>query len=466
LSQTGTKPQIEDPPASLTGEIGEEGSFDPELNARLIAQLRLLWGKRGFLGKAVVAGLLVGWVIAFLIPARYDSMVQLMPPDNQSSSGMMMLGALAAKSGGNGLGAVAGDLLGVKSSGALFVGVLSSRTVQDRLIERFQLRKVYSVRFEEDARKKLAERTNLAEDRKSGIIGITVTDRDPRRAAAIAQAYVEELNQLVAELSTSAAHRERVFLEERLKAVKQDLDDASQKFSQFASKNTAIDIKDQGRAMVEAAATLQGQMIAAESELKGLEEIYSSNNVRVRAVQARITELQRQLQKLGGNETAGANQPKSPDSLYPSIRELPILGVTWSDLYRRTRIQETVYETLTQQYELAKVQEAKETPSVKVLDAARVPERKSFPPRTFIVCATALAFLGASVFGLMARTQWNEADAMDPTKLFAQEVFQTVNQRMPWSTPKGADPQEKAHRGWRRLVRAEESAKESESSAK
>jgi uncharacterized protein involved in exopolysaccharide biosynthesis len=466
VSQTGTKPQIEDPPPSMAEELGEEGSFSPELNAKLIAQMRLLWRERGFLGKAVVAGLVVGCVIAFLIPARYDSMVQLMPPDNQSSSGMMMLGALAAKSGGNGLGAVAGDLLGVKSSGALFVGVLSSRTVQDRLIERFQLRKVYSVRFEEDARKKLAERTNLAEDRKSGIIGITVTDRDPRRAAAIAKAYVEELNQLVAELSTSAAHRERVFLEERLSAVKQDLDDASQKFSQFASKNAAIDIKDQGRAMVEAAATLQGQMIAAKSELKGLEEIYSSNNVRVRAVQARITELQRQLQKLGGNEPAGANQTKSPDSLYPSIRELPILGVTWSDLYRRTRIQETVYETLTQQYELAKVQEAKETPSVKVLDAARIPERKSFPPRTGIVSATALAFLGASVFGLMARTQWNEADAMDPTKLFAQEVFHTMNQYMPWSTPKGSDLQAMAHRGWRRLVRAEDSVKESEPSAK
>jgi capsule polysaccharide export protein KpsE/RkpR len=466
VSQTGTKPQIEEPLPSIAEEVGEEGSFGPELNARLIAQLRLLWGERGFLGKALVAGLLVGCVIAFLIPARYDSTVQLMPPDNQSSSGMLMLGQLAAKSGGSSLGAVAGDLLGVKSSGALFVGVLSSRTVQDRLIERFQLRKIYSARFEEDARKKLAERTSLAEDRKSGIIAITVTDRDPRRAAAIAQAYVEELNQLVAELSTSAAHRERVFLEERLSAVKQDLDDASQKFSQFASKNTAIDIKDQGRAMVEAAATLQGQMIAAKSELKGLEEIYSSNNVRVRAVQARITELQRQLQKLGGNETSGANQAKSADSLYPSIRELPILGVTWSDLYRRTRIQETVYETLTQQYELAKVQEAKETPSVKVLDAARVPERKSFPPRTLIVCATALAFLGASVFGLMARTQWNEADAMDPTKLFAQEVFHTMNQHMPWSTPKGSDLQAMAHRGWRRLVNAEDSAKESEPSVK
>jgi capsule polysaccharide export protein KpsE/RkpR len=464
VSQTGTKPQIEDPLPPMAEEMREEGSFGPELNAKLIAQLRLLWGDRGFLGKVLVAGLLVGCVIAFLIPARYDSTVQLMPPENQSSSGMMMLGALAAKSG-NGLGAVAGDLLGVKSSGALFVGVLSSRTVQDRLIERFQLRKVYSIRLEEDARKKLAERTSLGEDRKSGIITISVTDRDPQRAAAIAQAYVEELNQLVAELSTSAAHRERVFLEERLGAVKQDLDDASQKFSQFASKNTAIDIKDQGRAMVQAAATLQGQMIAAESELKGLEEIYSSNNVRVRAVQARITELQRQLQKLGGNETP-ANQTKSPDSPYPSIRELPLLGVTWSDLYRRTQIQETVYETLTQQYELAKVQEAKETPSVKVLDAARVAERKSFPPRTLIVCATALTFLGASVFGLIARKGWNEMDTTDPTKVFAQEVFHTVNQHMPWSTPNGSRLHAMAHSGWGRLSRSEDSIKKPESSEK
>lgn len=465
MSQIGTKPQIEDPPPPMAEEISEEASFGPELNAKLIAHLRLLWGKRRLLGNAIVAGLLVGCAIAFLIPARYDSTVQSMPPDNQSSSGMMMLGALAAKSGGNGLGAVAGDLLGVKSSGALFVGVLSSRTVQDRLIERFQLRKVYSVRLEEDARKKLAERTSLSEDRKSGIISITVTDRDPQRAAAIAQAYVEELNQLVAELSTSSAHRERVFLEERLSAVKRDLDDASQKFSQFASKNTAIDIKDQGRAMVEAASTLQGQMIAAESELKGLEEIYSSNNVRVRAVQARITELQRQLQKLDGDGTSGANQTRSSDSPYPSIRELPLLGVTWSDLYRRTRIQETVYETLTQQYELAKVQEAKEIPSVKVLDAARVPERKSFPPRTFIVCATALAFLGASMFGLMVRAQWNETDPLDPAKVFAQEVFQTMNQSMPWSKPRGSDRQATPQDGWSRLA-GEDSAKKSEPNEK
>jgi uncharacterized protein involved in exopolysaccharide biosynthesis len=439
VPQTGLKTQLDTPPPAVVEDVAYEPASSDELEEKLVAYLRMVWASRWFLGKALLAGLVLGLLVAFLIPARYESTVQLMPPDSQSNSGMMMLGALAAKSGGSNMGAVASDLLGVKSSGALFVGVLGSRTVQDRLIARFDLRKVYGLKLEMDTRKKLAERTSLSEDRKSGIITINVTDRDPQRAAAIAQSYVDELNQLVAELSTSSAHREREFLEGRLTAVKHDLDEASQKFSQFASKNTAIDIKEQGRAMVQASATLEGQLIAAQSELKGLEEIYSSNNVRVRSVQARIAELQRQLEKLGGSTGAENEGGKSPQaSGYPSIRQLPILGVTWADLYRRTQIQETVYETLTQQYELAKVQEAKETPSVKVLDAAGIPERKSFPPRGLITIATGMAFLAAAILFLLARKQWNETDAADPTKLFAQEVFQSVSHRISWVSWNGA----------------------------
>ena len=438
-----------------------------ELRAKAIGQLRLFWNERALLGKALLAGILVGCLVAFLIPARYESTVQLMPPDSQSTTGMAMLAALTAKPGNSNLGGIAGDLLGVKSSGALFIGVLSSRTVQDRVVQRFQLKKVYSLRLDEDARKKLQERTGLSEDRKSGIIDIAVVDRDPRRAAAIAEAYVVELNQLVTELSTSGAHRERVFLEERLKAVKQDLDDDSQKFSQFASKNAAIDIKEQGRAMVDAASKLQGEKIAAESELKGLEQIYMPNNVRVRAAQARISELQSQLEKLGGKGTgAGDQTAASSQALYPTIRELPILGVTWADLYQRMRIQETVFEALTQQYEFAKVQEAKETPSVKVLDAARVPERKSSPPRTLITLLVAFSFMGAAALWVFARTQWDETDAKDPGKLFAQEIFQSVSQHVPWAPANGSGLQATSSKTWDRWVRSRAAEKDSEPSSK
>ncbi len=431
--------------------------FSPEARAKTVEQLRFFWSRRGFLGKSFGIGLLAGLLIAFLIPVRYESTVQLMPPDSQSGTGAMMMAALTAKAGAtSSLGSMAGDLLGVKSNGALFVGVLGSRTVLDRLVQRFDLKRVYGVHLDEDARKKLASRTNVAEDRKSGIISISVTDHDPNRAAALSGAYVEELNQLTAELSTSGAHRERVFLEGRLAAVKKDLDDASVKFSQFASKNATIDIKDQGRAMVEAASRIEGEKIAAESELRGLEQIYTPNNVRVRAIQARIGELQTQMEKLGGktgsNGQAGTSTPDgqnadSSQASYPTIRQLPLLGVTWADLYRNSKIQETVFEVLTQQYELAKVDEAKETPSVKVLDAPIVPERKSFPPRGLITLFVGFLFLGVAVISLFFRSQWNETDASDPGKQFAQEVFHSVGRHLPWTYGNGT--QTESRNAWK-----------------
>jgi len=365
--------------------------------------------------------------VGFLIPKECQANKQLMAPNSQAGRTSALLAA--ATRGGAGLAGIAGDLLGAKNSGALFVGILGSRTVQDRLIEQFDLRRVYgsSKMKMEDARNSLAKHTGVSEDRKSGIIAITVTDRDPQRAAALASAYVKELDRLVAEVSTSAARRERIFLEERLHAVKQDLDASATKFSEFASKNTAIDIPAQGKAMVEAAATLQGQLIAAESELRGLEAMYTDQNVRVRALRARVAELRAQLGKIGGDSgAAGALSSKSDPSLYPSIRQLPLLGVTYADLYRQTKIEETVFELLTQQYELAKVQEAKEIPSVKVLDAAVVPTKKSFPPRSLVlVFGTAFSFLGACAW-IFAKRYYAAIDPQEPGKLLAEEVVATV----------------------------------------
>jgi uncharacterized protein involved in exopolysaccharide biosynthesis len=310
---------------------------------RNAAHARLLWERRRFLLRWTVIGLVVSLGVAFLVPSRYLATTQLMPPDNQSDGGAAAFLAAAGRSG-SGLGGLAGDLLGIKNSSALFVGILSSRTVQDRLIEQFDLRKEYGDSKMEDARLDLAKHTGVSEDRKSGIISISVWDHNPQRSADLAGAYVKELDRLVAEVSTSAARRERIFLEDRLQAVKQDLDASAMKFSEFASKNTAIDIPAQGKAMVEAAATLQGQLIAAESELHGLQAIYTDQNVRVKALRARVSELRTQLGKIGGEAGgAGALSQKSDPSLYPSIRQLPVLGVTYADLYRRTKIQETVF---------------------------------------------------------------------------------------------------------------------------
>jgi capsule polysaccharide export protein KpsE/RkpR len=301
--------------------------------------------------------------------------------------------------------------------------------VQDGLIAKFNLKRVYHDAKIEDARKDLSQHTDVSEDRKSGIITIAVTDHDAKRASAMAQSYVDELDRLVAQVSTSSARRERIFLEGRLQDVKTDLDLAAKNFSEFASRNTAIDIPAQGKAMVEAAAGLQGQLIAAQSELSGLRTIYSDNNVRVRTVEARVNELDKKLNEIGSAGTPGGG--KSDNSLYPSIRQLPLLGVTYSDLFQKTKIQETVYELLTQQYELAKVEEAKEIPTVKVLDAPIVPTKKTFPPRAVIVILGTMLGATVGMTWVFAKTRWDSVEASDPRKEFAMEVYTTMRARVP-----------------------------------
>lgn len=412
----------------------------------LVPYLRLFWNHRQFLFRVGVYAVAASVLLAFVMPVRYRSVTRLMPPDSQSSSGMGLLAAMAGRGGTAGLAGLAGDLLGVKSSGELFVGILASESVQDRLIEEFQLQRIYHDSKIEDARRHLSQRTDVSEDRKSGIISISVTDHDPKRAAAMAQAYVNELDRLVAQVSTSSARRERLFLEDRLQKVKVDLNSAAVRFSDFASKNTAIDIPAQGKAMVEAAATLQGQLIAAQAELSGLQQIYTNSNVRVRTAEARVNELQKKLNEIGGAGPSG--ETKEGNTLYPSIRRLPILGVTYADLYRQTKIEETVYELLTQQYELAKVQEAKEIPTVKVLDPARVPTKRSFPPRAVVVILGTILGFAMAMTWVVGRERWAAVDATDPRKELALEVFTTLQARVPRLSWNGTGNGSNGHGLW------------------
>jgi capsule polysaccharide export protein KpsE/RkpR len=210
-----------------------------------------------------------------------------------------------------------------------------------------------------------------------------------------------------------------------LKEVKKDLDGAESQLSQFSSSNATLDVQDQSRVMMTAAANVQGELIAAESELRGLQSIYGEDNVRVLAVQGRIAELRSQLEKMSGSK-ATAGSDLSSGQLYPSLRQLPRLGATYYDLYRQTKIQETVYEVLTNQYELAKVQEAKEIPAVKVLDRPDVPERKSFPPRTLIVELGTLLALLAGIGWTIGEQQWRDPENQHPAKAFVRELRQSL----------------------------------------
>ncbi len=383
----------------------------------------LLWRQRRLLAWFTALGGFLTLLAVLLVPNRYVSSTRLMSPDMRGSASEALMTGLLSRAGG-GLAGISANLLGIDNSGAVFIGLLRSRTVADSLVGRFDLKKVYLDRKQEDTRQDLADRTDISDDRKSGIITISVEDHDPRRAAAIASAYVDELNHLLVEVNTSSAHRERVFIEQRLKVVKPALDEASKQLSDFSTKNTTLDPKEQGRAMVGAVVTVQGELIAAETQLRGLEPIYSDSNVRIQSLKAGIAELRHQLQELRGNDT----MPTAPvgsgeDSSYPSFRQLPALGVTYSDLYREVKLREVVFETLTQQYEMAKIAEAKEIPSVKVLDAANLPEKKSGPPRLLLTLIGLLVAFMAGAAGIVAGAVWKEIDPEDPRKQFSSEIW-------------------------------------------
>jgi capsule polysaccharide export protein KpsE/RkpR len=433
MSSNGTKP---------AAELLREAEIEELLARRLqrdrqenrgkrIARIGRLWESRKLLLKFAAWGAVVTVAIAILIPSQYESITRLMPPDPPQGQGLAMLAGIVGRMGGD-LGGLGSDLLGMKTSGDLFATVLFSRTVQDDLISKFDLRQAYREKRWVDTRKELTSRTDVTIDHKSGVLTIRVRDHDPKRATAMAGEYVTELNEVVNQLNTSSAHREREFLAGRLEQVKGELESAEKEFSQFASSNATIDIKEQGKAMVEAAAALEGELIATETELQGLRQIYTDYNVRVRTAQARVNELNRQIQKLGGKPGFGAagGDGAKDGELYPSIRKLPLLGVTYADLYRKTKVEETVFEILTQQYELAKVQEAKEIPSAKVLDPPDIPEKKVFPPRTVLTILGTIFALALGAFWVLGKDNWEKTDPEDPGKILVLNMVRSVQPQL------------------------------------
>jgi capsule polysaccharide export protein KpsE/RkpR len=425
--------------ASALVQLEKEQDISIAQHGNWVLRATVLWNYRRVLARVLAISLLVSLAIAFIIPKRYKAITSIMPPDQQNS-GALMLAALASHSSSlGGLGSLAGSLLGGHTTTALYQDMLHSGTVSGHLIDRFNLQHVYRKRYRIDTGKRLARRTTITENKKSGVITIEVEDEDRVRARDLAQGYLDELDQLVRRTSTSAAHRERVFIEERLHTVHADLERAQLELSEFSSKNSTIDIKEQTHAMVDAGAKLQGELLVEQSGLESLRQIYGDENIRVRQTAARVASLQRELQKMTGSsaplaakaigEAAPGSDADDKGALYPPLRQLPRLAVPYADLYRRVKVQEVVFELLTQQYEMARIEEAKDIPVVSVIDSPGIPEKKSFPHRLLLtLLLTFVSFTAASAL-ILARDYWSKIDPSDTRKALAGEIIPVLRRR-------------------------------------
>ena len=356
-----------------------ENAVDPASGEIDLLDLLIVLAKRKKQIFRFTAGIaIVSVIVSLSLPKIYTASTTIMPPQQGQSSAASMLGQMGALAG------MAGSSLGIKNPGDLYIGMLKSRNVEDDLIRRFDLKALYKARTEEDARKTLEGNAAISDDKKSGMISIAISDKDPKRAADIANAYVDELNRLTASLAVTEASQRRLFFENQLKLVKDNLAKAEYDLQALQQKAGLIQVYPQEKEIAESNAKLRAEIAAKEVELSAMRVGVTPNNPEYVRLQGELESLKK---KLGGsNEGNGSDPSMSKDSL------------EYIEKFRNVKYNQAVLEMLYKQYELAKIDEAKDYPVIQVLDKATPPERKSKPKRALIVIASTLIALFLSIF--------------------------------------------------------------------
>lgn len=343
------------------------------------------------IAKITVIAAAVSVGISLCLPNIYTATTRILPPQQDSSD---LIGMLMAAP--NGMGGLAADLLGKGSPADMYVSILNCEAMSDKIIDRFKLMEQYEDKYRVDTYNDLDKKVDISAGKKDGIITISVEDKDPKRSAAIANAYVEELNKLLAKLNITGAKQNRTYLEERLTKAKVDLARAEDALKQFQSKNKALDITDQAMGTIKGVADLEAQLAAEEVKLSGLRRVLTDSSQEVKNELSIITNIKTQIAKFEGPHL---------NSSVPGVASVPELGQQYLRLMREFKIQETIVELLTRQNEIAKLSEAKDTASIQIIQTAREPDKKTKPRRTLIVLATILIVgFGAVVYAFICES--------------------------------------------------------------
>jgi tyrosine-protein kinase Etk/Wzc len=262
------------------------------------------------------------------------------------------------------------------------------------VVERESLMTAYQLKSKDAAIKELSSRVavNVSTE---GLITISYEDRNRNRVADVANCFVQELDRVNRETSTSKAKNARIFIEERLAQTQKDLSSAEDNLQKFQENNKTLVLDDQMKSAIQKAADLKAEMVSSEIELNVLSKTMSPFHPQIQSLRSRINEINRQLDLLEWGDQK--EKPEDKTVLDVSFNQVPSLSLQLARLIREVKIQETVFELLTQQYEQYKIEEKKDTPTVQVLDRAVPPERRSRPKRAFLVAISGILSLFASV---------------------------------------------------------------------
>jgi uncharacterized protein involved in exopolysaccharide biosynthesis len=303
--------------------------------------------------------------IAFAIAPTYTATVRFLPPQQQQSSAASMLASLGA------LGGLAGAASGLKNPSDQYLAFIKSRTVQDALIDRFDLITRYEADLREDARKTLQASSRSISGTKDGLITVEVDDKDPKFAAQLANAHVEELQKLLARLAVTEAQQRRVFFEKQLQSAKDNLTRAEQALKASGVNSSAL--KTSPQAAVEGVARLRAGITAQEIKIASMRGFLSETAPEFRQALTELSAMRTQLAR------AEAQEPQSAG------------GSDYVARYRDFKYYETLFDLFAKQYEVARVDESREGAVIQILDVAQPPERKSKPKKALIAVITTLA---------------------------------------------------------------------------
>ena len=378
--------------------------------------------------KATLIGLVLSSIVAFIIPSKYTAKAKVLPPSNSPNVANMLMGSLANGTGAMG-GAASSMLTGamnLKNPSDIYVAMLRSRTVADAIINKFDYRKIYGYSSYEDTRKKLEKKTDISVG-KEGVIDIEFEDRDPERARAVAQAYIDELFKLSEDVNISEASQRRVFFEKQLLSSKDQLANAEIELKKVQQTTGMIVPTEQARASIEGVARIRGMISAKEVQIAAMQHFASPNNPELQQAQQELSALRAQLGKLERGQP-GQDIEGSP---IVATGKVPESSLEFIRKYRDFKYQETIYELLSKQVELARLEEAKDYAALQVLDSPVKPDKPSKPERALLIAiGTVVWLIGACVYWIY------KEKSTDPDRSSGWQRWEVVKSYWQRSTPR------------------------------
>lgn len=394
--------------------LSSDANFPPEENDEFsLLDLLILFGERKWFILAVVGvSIAVGTAIALFTPPRYIATVTLLPPQRETSMSSLLASQLGSAGG---VAALAGAALGVKNPNDTVAAMFRSRTVEDAMVQHFGLMQEYHKQFLSDARKSFEKYASVDTGVKDGLIRISVNDRNPRRAAELANGYVDQFRVLSDHLAITEAAQRRLFFEEQLEQAKDNLAKAEQAFKSTEEATGMIQLDSQTRALIESAASLRAQIAAKQVQIQGMETYATGENSQLVQAQQELQGMRTQLAALGGSGDS-ANE-----GLFVPQTKVPQAGLEYIRSLRDVKYYETIFDILARQFEVAKLDEAKQGAVIQVVDPAVPPDKKSTPQRGLILMLSTLVglFLGPVIVILGAWLKQFQRDSATYAKLQA-----------------------------------------------